>query len=526
MNEEENNVIFAFSKKIKEEKVEYSTILDEGDIEKIESVISKLPPPKEKRLDEIGLRTNPKKWIISLLNNYPNIDKEDMEELLNDFTDSMRTRMREESKYALGIIMKDQILLCHSIYGEETITPEWKTIPRMLDSDNVLRYIRFIRTKEKDIVVKYFERYATESFVEWLRLPQKEAFYHFGGYYRIYSEVDGIVSVFELNEDEIEKWIKSHPEFSDGKIKFSTPVEYLTVKQIKVGRKIYDNTKDFLQDYSAEKYQISYHQREYKKIVSSMQPFTYKFYDEKSRLVKIQDSEAVSVVEKRNPNLDILFLNEHIDLRESYLEDIYKRFVNGEKINIFHAGVSYAYSPLKIGSMSILNDIKLSYLTELLLKYYSNVNLQDRDLKRFIEIVIFDLLTHDAETSPLNHFLKKFKQKLCKELSFGERLTKLEDGIIELKSRDYFVGKDREIIEKLIDVISQRPFVICMIGVEDNGALAPIKANRLKSDRIEKIKQALEIEVNKSIYAIPVFHEDNGILILVAGRENNDKSIK
>ncbi len=149
---ERRDNIFAFSKKIKEEKVDLAIISDKKDIERIKLVISGLPSPREKRLDEVELRTNPKKWVILLLNNYPNIDKEGMEELLNDFTDSMKTRMREESKYALGIVTKNLVLLCHSIYGEETITPEWKTIPRMLDSDNVLRYVQFIQRKENILV--------------------------------------------------------------------------------------------------------------------------------------------------------------------------------------------------------------------------------------------------------------------------------------------------------------------------------------------------------------------------------------
>ncbi len=327
------------------------------------------------------------------------------------------------------------------------------------------------------------------------------------------------MNVFEINEDEIEQWIKKHPEFTEGKIRFSNPIEFLTVKQIRVGKKVYKNTKDFLQDYSAEKYQITYYQRKYKEIANSMDPYTHKFYDEKDKLIKIQNGDVITVIEKKNPYIDILFINELIDIRESYLDDLYKRFVNGEEINIFHAGASYSHSPLKIGSMSILNEINLSNLTMLVLKYYNNTNLLDRNLKRFIEASIFELLISDAK-APLNCFLRRFKQKLCNEISFEKQLTKLEDGIIEFKSRDCFVGDHKKIAEKLSETISKRPFIICIVGIEDNGILAPIKADRLKSDRVEKIRRALEIEVNKIIYALPIIRGDDGIIIFIAGEKS------
>ena len=113
-NDEQQDVIFTSSKRIKEDEVSHTTISEKRDIEKIREIISKLPSPKERKLTEVSLRTNPRKWVMSLLDSYPNNVKEDeMESLLNDFSDSMQTRMREENKYAVAILLKNELILNH-----------------------------------------------------------------------------------------------------------------------------------------------------------------------------------------------------------------------------------------------------------------------------------------------------------------------------------------------------------------------------------------------------------------------------
>ena len=139
--------IFTFTKQIAGTEIAQKEINDISDIKKLDDVVQRLealPSVSQSRLEDIGLRTNPKKWIKILLDSYPkHVSDVDMENLLFDFTDSMQTRMREENKYALGLLLEGRLVLCHSKYGQKTITPEWKIIPRMLDIDNILRYVSF-----------------------------------------------------------------------------------------------------------------------------------------------------------------------------------------------------------------------------------------------------------------------------------------------------------------------------------------------------------------------------------------------
>ncbi len=528
----QREIIFTSSKRIKDGKVNHTTISEKRDIEKIKKIVNKLPSPKERKLTEISLRTNPRKWVVSLLDSYPdNVKEEEMESLLNDFSDSMQTRMREENKYAVVILYKNELVLCHSTFGEETITPNWKTIPRMLDSDNVLRYVRFIKEKN-EVKVKYYERWATESFVDWLGLPQKDAFYHFGGKYRIYSRVDNADIVFELTEKDIDRWLEKHPEIHKGKITFSTPITYLKINQIRVGKKKYEDVGDFIQDLIAEKYGIEFYQRKFKEIVADkksadnkptgpLELYLHKFYDEKHRLVKIEGGESITIVEKVNPRVDILFVCSNIEIRSSYLEDIFARFINGEEINIIHAGIEISANPVTIKTLKIWNKLNIPDLVTYLINYYESVNLQDQDMARFIEYIIFKVLAENNKDTYIYHFLEPFAKKIIGESSFGDKLTKLEDKILEYKSQDYFSGKDKDIIRKLCEDLSKKlndsPCKIYLIGVEDGGTFNTIPKSRLKSDRLEKIRQAIQNEINTTIRLIPILQNDKGILILVAG---------
>lgn len=526
-NKRRSNLIFVFSKKVKETEVHYTEIEREIEAEKIKNVLNRLPQGRKKKIEEIELRTNPKNWILSLIDGYPSdVDREKMANLISDFTENMMTRMREEEKYVIGMLSEGELILCHSVFGEETITPEWKIIPRMLDQDNVMRYVHF--KKEVDSFrVKFYERYATDSFVEWLGLSQREALFHFGGRYRIYTEIGGINSVFELTENQIEQWIEEHPEIRTSKIKLKSPIEMLNITQIIVGKTKYNNPKDFLQDCYAEKYRINYSQEQFKEIIKTLEPYQYKFFDEKSQVIMIKGDDKITKVEKKNPNFDILFSTENIECRESYLDDIFRRFINGERIRIFHAGEKFLSVPIEIKPMEIWNKIKLNELTQKIIEYYQTANLQDRVLTRIFGFVIFTLLDAQNKPSYIHHFLEKFCKKFIEDIPPVSKITKLEDEILEFKSRDYFGGKDEEIAMKICTDLKKKlkepPYKIYLIGVEDDGTIGFIPDSRIKSDRLENIRQKIKQESQVThLYLTPVKCGDNeNILILIGGKGEN-----
>jgi hypothetical protein len=515
--------IYAFSKRIKDQQVIHQEIEDAEDIAKIQSVIEKLgglPRVLTSNLTELELRTNPTRWVTSLTTDFPdNINKNEMDYLLSDFTEAMRTRMREESKYAIGLLMSSGLILCHSAFGEETITPEWKTIPRMLDTGNVLRYVYFINTKG-NVTVEYWEREATQSFIEWLGLPAKRAFL-FGGKYRIIVEIEGIITEFQLTEPEMEQWIENHPEFAQGGIKFAHPVENLRISEIMAGRRSYDDVQDFIQDWNAEKYGIARYQKEYERIVSKALPMLIKYYDEKTRLVRKEGDEEVTDVPKTTPGFDILFVNEQIVFRASYLKDIISRLVGGELLKLFHAGAKFRSSPITFGNVELYSGVSVDSLTRRLMEYYKDIGLEDKNLNMFMKYAIMKLLAEANQQSPVVHLLEPLAQGLIDLIVLDKKWTKLEDKILEYKSLDFVSGSNEEVIGRLTNDLNKKlkesPCKMYFIGVEDDGAVNPMLISKWKSDRVEAvgkgIKNALDI---KDIYLWPIPVSGGTLLLLIA----------
>ena len=527
-NVESSNVtpIYTFTRRVKEGTVSHRKIADAEDIVKIGEVIQRLeefPRASTLRMDELILRANVKEWVNSLLGD--SIDKaseKEMGYLVSDFTDAMQTRMREESKYAVGLLMPTKLILSHSSFGEETITPEWKTIPRMLDRDNVLRYVCFIN--ENGVInVRYWEREASSSFIEWLGLPRKAAFL-FGGKYRIRCEIEDVTTEFQLTEQEMERWLESHSELREGTIKFSSPVQFLSITEIMAGRKRYENTEDFIQDYEAEKLGIPRYEKEYQRINAKFLPMLMNYYDERTRVVRIEGDEEIVEVTKAEPSFDILFVSECIDFRASYLKDIVKRFINGEPIRIVHAGVKFKTYPFIIGCMEIYNDIKPDSLIQMVVDKYNTTNLQDTNLDLLLRYAIFKRLAEVNSELPITHFFELVSQGIMNLVSLKGKWIKLEDTVLEYKSADIIAGGNKEIIEKLSEDLKNKlkesPCKVYFIGVEDDGTIHPVLPSRLKSDRVATIRDSLKDRLSiDSIYTCPVIQKEGGILLIMALRK-------
>ncbi len=180
-----------------------------------------LPKAQDIGIGDLKMREIQKEWIKLSLDIKRRSKKKDVNLLLKDFTDVMKTRMREIGKYAISLSMTGKILLCHSSYAGETITPQWKAIPRMLDTGNIMRFVCF--TEENGTIkAKYWEREASQLFINWLGLPQKMG-YLAGGNCKIQVKIEGIVTELQLDDSEFEAFLINHPESKKGIIELNAP---------------------------------------------------------------------------------------------------------------------------------------------------------------------------------------------------------------------------------------------------------------------------------------------------------------
>jgi len=446
--------------------------------------------------------------------------RQDFEYLLSSFTDAFKTRMREDSKYAIGLLSKDGLILSHSIYGEETITPDWNTIPRMLDTGNILRFIYFYYDNGS-INVKFWEKTSTVSFLEWLGVSRKQGFL-FGGDCSINTKIDGMTARLELTEEEMDSLLVAHPEFREGRIELASPIKQMKVNQVRFINKSFDKVQDFLQLYDSEKLGIPLYQKKYAQFKENIiSPLWFQYFDTKTSLMRYDNDEIIVEIQKNLPQLEMLFGNETIKFDEDYIEDLATRIINDEKVNIFHIDLPFKSDPDKIGNVKIFNKLSASSIVEHISKYYNETEFQDTKLRLCIKQLLFSLLGHANRDLAISYFFNSISKKLTQSINLSGRLSELEGQIIEYKSRDIFTGEDGKIAELLSSDIKEKlkkSFCkIYLIGVEDDGIINSISPSRLRSDRIQNIKSKLQSQLpSTTIFLLPIIQNRDGILVVIA----------
>jgi hypothetical protein len=525
------NPFFVYSKEVKGEKINTNKITlhtDKKNLLKVISSLLSIGSVKSKNLDEISLKENCVLWIDSIFKDYPKINEEFMMFLIQDFTDSMFTRMREEEKYAIGIVTGDLIILCHSLFGEKTITPTWKVIERMLDKDNVIRYVCFKKEGNK-IKVIFYEETKSVFFVQWLGIPEKEALSYFGGKNKFVAELHDTWLSLEFTDEDFEKQILQDKIFTikENTIVLPSPVNEFHLIQIWRGKRPYKNYEDFLQDFLAQRYELAYYQEEYKKLINSLTPLTKKLIDDEDEL---RDVSGKTLVKKRNPNFNILFCNGTIDIRPAFLEKILTKLLNGEQIRIFHAGMNLISNPLRINKLEIYNPL-ITNLSKPMIEYHNEMfgRIPSAFANIFLHITLHLLYLENSD-KPISYFLKRLRDKLLNKLTVDSKLPINENNVIELKSRDFLSDKNEELLEKMVNDITKKleenPFKIYIIGYDEKiKQFEPFPSSRFNDNRINYIKTELKRRLKRELELFKLTVENSSSCILILVVRKNDGRI-
>ncbi len=528
--------MYVYSKQVKDNRVDSDILNRKIDKEQVCTVIASLKEiGKHKKLEEFELRDNCKQWVCDIISGFSNDKEISLKYLLNDFTDSMMTRMREQDKFALAIVFEGSLLLCHSSIGEQTITPLWEVVDRMLDKDNVERFV-FFQKKSGVTEVIYYEHTPSEFFTRWLGIPEKEAFFYLGGKNRFYLGIDGVKCVLELTDDDVEnKFLVNASVFTIEKnqLIFSSPIKRLEVGQIRVGKKRYNSIADFLQDFLARRYELSYYRNEYRKLDISLDVLTHAYIDDSEKVVVISSDGEQVKVRKRNPNFHILFAGKLsygsiMEMRGSFFDRIFTDFINGIDIRIFHAGMKmYPQSeePFQIGTLEIFNEIESNTIIMRLLDFIHKTEILDSTLKNALYYSAFSLLSCINETKPISYFFTKFVNELGNNIHKSNFIVQNENEIIEFKSRDYLVGKDEDVSKRISEDVETKikvhPFKIYFFGIEDKTKeIDPLPGNKFSSDRIgsleDKISKELSTTASINLLKVPLDISNECLLMMFA----------
>ena len=106
------DTMYVYSKQIKERDIKKAKITRNIDKKNISNVITSLREiGTQKDMDDLELDDNCAIWIMEILSGFTESMETALKYLLRDFTDSMKTRMREGDKYAISIVSDNYLII-------------------------------------------------------------------------------------------------------------------------------------------------------------------------------------------------------------------------------------------------------------------------------------------------------------------------------------------------------------------------------------------------------------------------------
>lgn len=438
---------------------------------------------------DLELDANPDMWVSHLLENYPDPPEIFDSSLINNFCDSLYTSARQPGKYAVLLVVANSVIICHTDSKEKTITTGADVLERLLDTDNVDKYVRFKRERD-GITAHHFERdQNTKSFSEWLGLQPEEIAFEEAGDVKIYTRQKGATSIFQYPRDEfVEKFLleETHTLVSDV-LRFPDGDEF-TVDQVKLGRRSYGTIDEFLQAFYNIYYDLQTYRTKYGNLTESLGPWNGDIIDYRSKVTKGLDGEIV--LKKEHDELNIVFADKLIDLSAGWRLELLSKFIDGDETRLHHVGSDFTEEPQAVGPFLVFNEAEGDFerLNELY-DIISNFNTGDT-MANIVSYVIFDTAAEWFD-GPESHFFDQLSKKCVENLDAEGVVIPEEGPIIEYKSRDWFSGIDNDELADKITKEIQSDTTLLIGGIEDEQAIRPLARNRFDPDRDGDIRETL-----------------------------------
>src|SRR2546422_5696139 len=205
-------------------------------------------------------------------------------------------------------------------------------LQRLLDADNVDRFAQFHRMKDGTITVDYFEYTQTESFRDFLGIPEGDLYYELGEV-RVHTQVGGEHCVFQFRkEDFLRKFREGREGYKIQGNRLMIPGGEFVFDKVFYGRRTFASAEEFLELLDAESYDLLYYADEYSRLVDSLDPLMHPFVDRKSSVSQRTGQSEQVVVGKSNQNFEILFANRDIRMDPNYSSELASALVQGRAI--------------------------------------------------------------------------------------------------------------------------------------------------------------------------------------------------
>ena len=482
--------IYVYYREIQSNELHNRTITEPEPVQNFNEVLGGFEAQTgEHHFSELDMDPNPEMLIETISNTYPEHDDQSCAMLVNDFCSDMMTSARQEGKYAVLIITADSIFICHTDSKEKSITKKVDVIERLLDTDNVNKYAEF-RQQDKETTVRHYERHQTKSLSGWLGISNTQIAYGDAGEVRIFTEIDNSTCAFQYTRDEFEeKFLLPEADYELIEGVLRTPNNEYSVTQVKFGKRLYDNTEEFLQDFHSLYYEVKSYREHFNQVASSMEPFQSKLYDDKNCVTEGKNGR--NLVLKEHDEFNIVFASKKIEIAEPWLVNLVRQFDDGTETQIYHAGRPFSKDAFSVGNFQIFNETDAQDLEKLNLVYERMQKAGTSDqLTNILSYVIFSVASEWIE-SPLSHFFSQLAEKCAKRLDAKGVILRDEDSVIEFKARDWFTSVDGE--DEIANRISKEihgDTRLLVGGVdEEQQQIKPIDGGRFDSERNQRIRE-------------------------------------
>lgn len=491
LTEEEYKPVFFFFQEIKTGDRKTWVFEDTEQIRSILTVLDALErQTRIHSLDELDIGDNPKMFVENLLRTYPDHLNDFCYSLLNNFSNQMLTRAREEGKYAVLILFEDSVAICHTDSDALTISKGRKVIERLLDADNVDKYVRFEQVSDT-IEAHHFERRLSKSFSEWLGIQPEEVAYQDAGDVQIYTTIDDSPARFEYDQEDFEDKFLKDEEFELVSDFLITPKHKYPVTHVKLGSRRFETVDEFFETFYSLYFDLNHHGSLYETIAQSMTPILDTVIDHESKVTKGGPNGEIHA-KKDDSELKLLYADKNIQLSARWRHKLTEKFRGNERVQLHHAGMSLSENPAKVGPFEFYN--KLDFDEERINQLY-DITQEAKTAKPLSDIiccVIFYTL-YNWTSSPIRHFFKQMTQSFEDELDAEGMVLRDEGKIIEFKSRDWVVETDNDAIVDKITKEIQSDSRLLLVGIEeDEQRIRPINRKNFDSERNEEILKSLQ----------------------------------
>jgi hypothetical protein len=412
------------------------------------------------------------------------------------------------------------------------MTQSWKVVKRMLDKDNVDRFVFF----NIDHTVIYYEYYKSISFVDWLGIPEKEAFYYLASKNRIYVDLNGIEASLELSDEQVDSILIKEEDknitIQNDILHFSPPIRNLSIKHINSGRRRFASIGEFKQYYLARIKNLLYYSEKYKNLTNSLLIYTTTFIDEKDGLRDLNKKDKYHI--RKHGYVDVIFAGpingQTIEIADSYLNYLFTKLINNEKVLIYHPAMEmydHESEVLRVNNFHFLNKLCCDNLAQTLVKLVNEQTYDEQIVRMVLLYTTFELLERLNSRTHVSYIINKLNLKLEQEIAKLRNgiLSTHEDKIIEFKDSDYVAKDNKNIINDLArdlrKKLDKNAFKIYLIGInEKQRHIRPVSLTKFPDERLATIEDGIKKELDNinlhvKLTKIP-FNDNECLLMLIA----------